>query len=85
MEITPITQSQWKKVAKALAYSFVSGFLGTLVLLATDFIRAASTGGTGAVVDLAFALVVAAVIGGINATFVAVKQLLTNADVPPAA
>lgn len=79
LEPSAITVPQWRKVAKALAYSFSAGFLGTLVLFAADFIKAAQ-GGQAAIENLAFALVVASVIGGINAALVTVKQLFT----PPA-
>ncbi|MDR6794748.1 TRAP-type C4-dicarboxylate transport system permease small subunit [Pseudarthrobacter oxydans] len=76
---TPITKSQAIKILKALGYSFASGFLGTLALVGLDFVNAAVSGKT-AVVNLAIGLVGAALVGGINAVFVTVKQLLTPAD-----
>jgi hypothetical protein len=76
--MTPITKEQFNKIVKALAYSFVSGFLGTLTLVSLDFIHAASQG-TTSVINLAVALIGASIIGGINAAFVTIKQLLTPA------
>lgn len=78
MSISPITREQAIKILKALGYSFASGFLGTLTLMALDFIHAASSG-QAKVVDLTVALLAAAVIGGINAVAVTIKQLLTPA------
>lgn len=77
--MTPITKSQAVKILKALGYSFVSGFLGTLTLFALDFVNAA-VNGTAAITNLALALLAAAVIGGINALLVTVKQLLTPSN-----
>ncbi|WP_160665199.1 hypothetical protein [Pseudarthrobacter sp. ATCC 49987] len=77
--MTPITKSQAVKILKALAYSFVSGFIGVLVLVGADFINAATTG-QATVVNLVTALIGAAVIGGINAVFVTIKQLLTPSN-----
>ncbi|WP_427007209.1 hypothetical protein [Pseudarthrobacter sp. H2] len=77
--MSPITKQQAIKIAKALGYSFVSGFLGTLALVGLDFIHAASQGTSG-VVSFTVALIGAALVGGINAVFVTIKQLLTPAD-----
>lgn len=77
MEITPLDDKQWKKVLKALAYSFASGFIATLSLLSLDFIHAAQQG-TATIVNLATALLAAAVIGGVNAVVVYIKQLFTE-------
>ena len=60
-----VTVEQWKKVAKAIAYSFVSGFLGTFVL-SPELNQ----------VDRRF--LIASVISGINAVLVTVKQLFTQ-------
>jgi len=79
MKISALDTAQVKKVLKALAYSFASGFVGTLALLSIDFIKAAQTG-TGTVMNLMVALLVAAFIGGINATAVYVKQLFTEPE-----
>ena len=76
---SPITKSQAVEIFKALAYSFVSGFLGTLTLVALDFVNAA-VNGTAAIMNLALALLAAAIIGGINAMLVTIKKLLTPAD-----
>lgn len=77
MQISPITKNQWKKVAKALIYAFLSGFTGTLTLFALDFFQAAQAG-TAAVTTLAYALLAGAVIGGINAVAFAIQQLVTE-------
>ncbi len=77
--MSPITKSQALKIVKALAYSFASGFVGTLILIGLDFIHAAAQG-QAAIVNLTIALIGAAVVGGINAVFVTIKQLLTPAE-----
>jgi TRAP-type C4-dicarboxylate transport system permease small subunit len=74
--MTPITKEQAAKILKALGYSFVSGFLGTITLVGLDFVNAAISGQT-TVVNLAVGLVGASLVGGINAVFVTIKQLLT--------
>lgn len=79
MQISPITKKQWTKVAKALGYSFVSGFVASIALMAGDFITAAQAG-TAAVNSLVYALVAGGVVGGINAVLVTVKQLFTQPD-----
>lgn len=76
MNISQLDKAQVAKVLKALAYSFASGFVGTLSLMALNFITAAQSG-TGTVVNLTVALVAAAVVGGINGVAVYVKQLFT--------
>lgn len=77
--MSPITKEQAIKILKALGYSFASGFLGVLTLVSVDFINAAMNG-KAAIVNLVTALLAAAVIGGINAVFVTIKQLLTPAS-----
>lgn len=76
---SPITKDQAIKILKALGYSFAAGFVGTMALTSLNFIEAAISG-EASVVKLATALIVASVIGGINAVFVTIKQLLTPAD-----
>jgi hypothetical protein len=75
--MTPITKSQAIKILKALGYSFAAGFLGTLTLVSLDFIHAASQG-TASIVNLTVALIGAGLVGGINASFVTIKQLFTD-------
>lgn len=77
--MSPITKEQATKIFKALAYSFVSGFLATLALVTFDFVNAAMSGKT-AVVNLAIGLIGASLVGGINAVAVTIKQLLTPAE-----
>jgi hypothetical protein len=77
--MSPITKKQAIKIVKALVYSFASGFVGVLALVSIDFIHAAASG-QAAIVNLVTALLAAAVIGGINAVFVTIKQLLTPAE-----
>ncbi len=63
MSISPVTKEQWVKVAKALAYSFVSTFVVT-VLASDSFTKAT---------------VLAGAVAGFNAVLVTVKQLFTEA------
>ncbi len=77
--MSPITKQQAIKILKALGYSFASGFVGVLTLVSLDFINAAMNG-KAAIVNLVTALLAAAVIGGFNAVFVTIKQLLTPAE-----
>lgn len=79
MQPSYISYTQWKSIIKAAAYAFVSGFTGTLSLMAFDFIRAAQNG-KAAVVDLGLALLAGAVIGGINGVAVFAKKLFTPAE-----
>ncbi len=72
-----ISTTQWQKVIKAVAYAFVSGFTGTLALMALDFIKAAQDG-TASVGNLAVALLAGAVVGGINGVAVFLKKLFTD-------
>lgn len=62
MQISPVTKAQWIKVAKALAYSFLSTFI--VALLASN--------------ELSTAAIAAAAVSGLNAVLVTVKQLLTQ-------
>ena len=77
MTITPITQNQFKSIVKAIMYSFVAGFSGSLILQATDLINAVHQG-KAAVVHLLTSVVVGAVVGGINGVAFAVEKLLTT-------
>lgn len=79
MKPSYISIAQWRKIAKALAYAFASGFTGTLTLFAAEFIKAAQ-GGTAAINVLVYALVAGAVVGGINAVAVAVVQLFKDPE-----
>lgn len=80
--VSYISAAQWKKILKALAYSFFSGFTGSLALFATDFIKAAQDG-TAGINMLVYALVAGAVVGGINSVAVFFKQLFTDPDEEP--
>jgi hypothetical protein len=77
--MSPITKEQATKIMKALGYSFASGFVATLALVSLDFIQAAAQGKTS-IVNLTIALIGAALVGGINAAAVTIKQLFTPAD-----
>lgn len=76
MTISNLDSKQWKSVVKAVLYAFFSGATATLVLMASDFIKAAQDGKT-AVANLAIALIVGALVGGINGVFVFCKKLVT--------
>lgn len=77
MKPSYISTDQWKGIIKAAVYAFLSGFTGTLALMALDFIRAAQDGQT-AIFNLALALLAGAVVGGINGVAVFFKKLFTD-------
>lgn len=77
MKPSYISTDQWKSIIKAAVYAFLSGFTGTLALMALDFIRAAQDGQT-AIFNLALALLAGAVVGGINGVAVFFKKLFTD-------
>jgi hypothetical protein len=77
MKPSYISTDQWKSIIKATVYAFLSGFTGTLTLMALDFIRAAQDGKT-AIFNLALALLAGAVVGGINGVAVFLKKLFTD-------
>lgn len=77
MKPSYISTDQWKSIIKATIYAFLSGFTGTLTLMALDFIRAAQDGKT-AIFNLALALLAGAVVGGINGVAVFLKKLFTD-------
>jgi hypothetical protein len=63
VKISPIVKAQWIKVAKSLAYSFVSTF--AVALMASN--------------ELSTATISAAAVSGVNAVLVTIKQLFTQA------
>lgn len=65
MKISPITQDQWFKVVKAVAYSFVSAAIAAAI--ATNY-------------DLSKKTLIAVFVAGVNGALVTVKQLLTPAS-----
>lgn len=77
MKPSYISTDQWKSIIKAAVYAFLSGFTGTLALMALDFIRAAQDG-QAAIFNLALALLAGAVVGGINGVAVFLKKLFTD-------
>ena len=64
--ISPVTHEQQKKVVKALGYAFVSTFVATLLV-------------TPDVSQIDQRLLVSALVAGINAVLVVIKQLFTEA------
>lgn len=60
-----VTTDQWKKVGKALAYAFVSTFITTLLLVPE-------------ISQINERAVVSALVAGVNAVLVIVKQTLTE-------
>ena len=62
MQISPITKAQAIKIAKAIAYSFVSTFIVALV----------------AQPELSKATLVASAVAAVNASLVTIKQLFTQ-------
>lgn len=73
MKPTPITKSQWRKVLKAMIYSFLSGFVGALILMFGGLLQS----GQPIEKKVVVAFVIAAVGGGLNTLAVTVKQLFT--------
>ena len=65
MSISPVTKEQWIKVAKALGYSFVSTFVATLLIVPD-------------LSSLDQRTLLAAMVAGVNATLVTIKQLFTD-------
>jgi hypothetical protein len=65
-KISAVTHEQQKKVVKALAYAFISTFITTL-LVAPD------------ISQIDQRLLVSALVAGVNAVLVVVKQLFTEA------
>lgn len=63
MGISPITSDQWKKVFKAVAYSFVSAAIAAFIATGYEFSKKAG---------------IAILVAGINGAMVAVKQLFTT-------
>lgn len=66
MSISPVTKEQWAKVAKAVGYSFVSTFITTL-LVVPEFSQINERA------------VVSALVAGVNAVLVLIKQFFTEA------
>lgn len=68
-----LSPGQWEKTAKALAYSFASGFIGGLILTASNYLQ------SGQPTDVKFlhSLVIASITGGVNGLLVFLKQLFS--------
>lgn len=75
LHMSPITDNQWKKVVKAMLYSFFSGFVGALILSFGGLLQS----GQPIEKKVLVSLVIAAVGGGLNTLAVTVKQLFTPA------
>lgn len=63
--ISPVTKSQWVKVAKALGYAFVSTFVTTLLIVPD-------------VTNIDQRALLSALVAGINAVLVLIKQVFTD-------
>lgn len=63
ISISPVTSAQWKKVLKAVVYSFISS--GAAVLVATNY-------------ELSKQTLIAVLTAGINGALVTIKQVLTD-------
>jgi len=66
MSISPVTKAQWIKVAKAVGYSFASTFVATLLIVPD-------------LNSLDQRALLAAIVAGVNAALVTVKQIFTEA------
>lgn len=76
MTPTPLSNHQWEKVVRAAVFSFGSGAVGGFVIGITNALSSLANGGhfalSGAVI---VAVVVSAVVGGLNTLAVFVEQL----------
>lgn len=77
MKTTPITQSQWKKVLKALCYSLGSGFVGGFVLGLSGVLQA-GTSDLNIIKGLETAAIVGGAVGSLNSLAVTIKQLFSE-------
>lgn len=81
MKVSPMAQSQWTKVLKALYYSAGSGFTAGFMLALAGVLQSGSGDLTHALLT---AVIVGGVVGALNSLAVTVKQLFTAPE-PPAA
>lgn len=76
--MTPITPGQWRKVLKALYYSFASGFI---VGLTTSLTGVMTNFANGSAINLGksllMGLIIAGLVSGVNTALVTIKQLFT--------
>jgi hypothetical protein len=75
--MSPITNSQWKSIFKAITYAFGSAFFGSLALQSQAFLTAVENG-QGGLQQLAISIIVAAIIAGINGVAFAIEKLNTT-------
>jgi len=71
---TPVSNEQWKKVLKALAYASASGFIGGILM---SLMTAMQSGGVNTDSAFLFSILTAGVVGGVNGLLVYVKQVFT--------
>lgn len=77
-DVSPVTESQWKKVSKAAAYSTAAGFItGVLLSIATALNDPTSVKFDNALI---FTILSAGVTGAINSLLVYIKQLYTPGE-----
>lgn len=68
MTVSPLTTHQWKKVARALGFSFLSAFLAVVI----------AAGGIQSTYEANVALVGGGLVAGINAVLYGLSQLFTQ-------
>lgn len=81
MKASVLSNDQWFKVLKALAYSFGSGFVGGFTIATTGLLSTIGTSGITFSKATLIALVVAGVVGGLNTLAVFIKQLFTPTEI----
>lgn len=74
LQASPVTESQWKKIAKALYYSAASGFSGGFILALAGVL---SSGDASLGSALLTAAAVGGVVGALNSLAVTVKQVFS--------
>jgi hypothetical protein len=76
--MSPITSTQWKSIAKAMAYAFGAAFLVSLSAQIQPFITAIQNG-QGGLLQLAISIIGAALVSGVNGIAFAIEKLNTPA------
>lgn len=78
LQPSPITDNQWQKVLKAMAYSFGSGFVVGLATAVTGLLTVVTNGGQlNLSASVGMGLLIGGLVGGVNAVAVTIKQVFT--------
>lgn len=79
--MTPITASQFNQIRKAVEYSFLAGFTGSLVIQSADLVAALHDGKAG-LTRLGVSVITGGLVGGINGVAFAIEKLFTQEQPP---